>query len=434
VGGARPVSDPALVPQAVARTLNVPETPTLPATGAIARDLANLEILLVLDNCEHLVEACALLAEALLGACPGLTVLATSREALGVAGERVFPVPPLSVPDPGRRHDAEELAGYGAVRLFVERAQDVVPGFELTEGNAPAVEGLCRRLDGMPLAIELAAARTRVLSVEQISTRLEDSFALLAGGSRTAVPRQRTLRAAIDWSYDLLPEEERVLFRRLSVFAGGFTLDAAEGACGGEDLGRDEALGLLSRLVDKSLVLVTERDGEARYRLLETVGQYGRERLEADGEADLARERHARYYLALAEEAERDLREQEAWLRRLEREHANFRAALSWALDGQDGDDEARTELGLRLAAALAEGRFWNAYGPNEGSRWLQKGLAGSGSSPTSVRATSRTQEDFLRVGRAHRPEKSLRCAHGTLERCRLLRSQMANAKLHAFG
>ena len=369
-----PISDPDLVPQAVASVLNLSESTGHSLTEVIIEDLRELEILLVLDNCEHLLDACARLAEVLLHACPGLVILATSREALGVAGERSFPVPPLSVPE--RSPAFEGLEEYEAVWLFVERAQDVAPGFELTEHNALAVAKLCRILDGIPLAIELAAARARVMSVEQISSRLEDSFDLLAGGSRTAEPRQRTLRAAIDWSYDLLPEEERVLFRRLSVFAGGFTLDATEAVCSGEDLEREEILELLSHLVEKSLVLVAEQGGEVRYRLLETVRQYGVEKLNESGEAERVRERHARYYLNLAEEAELEP-EREA---RLEREHDNLRAALSWALGG------TKTELGLGLAAALWS--FWYTHGYlSEGRAFLDVAICRSGDTKTQAKA-----------------------------------------------
>ena len=391
-----PISEPDLVAQVVAQALRVPEPPGRSPTEAIAEDLSDLEILLVLDNCEHLVGACAELAWALLGACPGLAVLATSREALGIGGERVFPVPPLSVPQAGGPLGVEGLAGCEAVRLFVDRARAVSPSFELTERNAPSVVRICRKLDGLPLAIELAAARTRVMSVEQVSTRLEESLDLLKGGERTADPRQRTLAAAIGWSHDLLSEEERILFRRLSVFAGGFALEAAEAVGAGGSIGEDEVLDLLSSLVVKSLLVVEERDGEARYRLLETVRQYASEKLRESGEDEQTRRRHAGHYLALAEEAESELSEQEAWLGRLEREHANFGAALSWALERQNEHPVGDAELGLRLAAALAKGRFWNAYGPSEGRWWLEKGLAESGTSPSPARATALSQAGFI--------------------------------------
>src|ERR671916_1683038 len=311
-----PLADPILVSQAVASVLGVREQPGRSPTEALADHLESKKVLLLLDNCEHLVEACATLAEALLRSCPELRVLATSREALGITGEVAWPVPSLSLPDLRRLSDIEGLPRYESARLFVERATTAKPTFALTEQNATAVAQVCYRLDGIPLAIELAAARTKVLPVEEISGRLDDCFRLLAAGGRTAMPRHRTLHATMDWSHDLLPDEERALFRRLSVFAGGFTLEAAESVCAGEDLERGEVLELLSHLVDKSLGVAREVSGEARYRLLETVRQYAREKLSESDEAELLRERHAGFYLALAEEAEPELKgeRQIAWV------------------------------------------------------------------------------------------------------------------------
>src|SRR5918998_3407526 len=283
-----PLVDPSLVPRAVASTLGVREQPGRSPTETLSDYLGSKKVLLVLDNCEHLIEACAELAEALLHSCPELRALATSREALGIAGEVAWPVPSLSLPDLRRLPDIESLPQYESARLFLERTAAVNPTFTLTEQNAGAVAQVCYRLDGIPLAIELAAARAKVLSVEQISERLDDSFRLLAAGSRTAMPRHRTLHATMDWSHELLSREERVLFRRLSMFAGGFTLEAAESVCAGEELERDEVLELLSYLVDKSLVIMREVGGETRFRLLETVRQYGREKLgEAGDEAEV---------------------------------------------------------------------------------------------------------------------------------------------------
>jgi non-specific serine/threonine protein kinase len=370
-----PLSDPDLVGQAVARVLNVPEAPGRSVAATITDDLRDLEILLVLDNCEHLVEACALLADALLRACPNLSILATSREALGVAGERNVPVPPLSSPE-AQGLSAQELEGFEAVRLFVERASYRRPDFALDARNGPAVAEICRRLDGMPLAIELAAAKTRMLSVEQISSRLDDSFRLLKSESRTLDPRQRTLRAAIDWSHDLLDDPERLLLRRLSMFAGGFTLEAAEAVCHGEGMDEDDVLEVLAHLVDKSLVLVGEPDAEdARYRQLETIRQYGREKLQESGEIDPVSLRHARYFLTLSEEAEPDLRgpDQVVRFRQLEAESDNFRAALSWSLHEEDEPSEERAEIGLRLTVALW--LFWNIQGSTEGRRWVEEAL-----------------------------------------------------------
>jgi predicted ATPase/DNA-binding NarL/FixJ family response regulator len=346
----------------------------------------------VLDNCEHLVEACERLADALLHACPGLRILATSREALGVAGETVLLVPPLSLPEPGHPAAPKELERYEAVKLFVERAASASPTFGLDERNAPAVAMLCRNLDGIPLAIELAAARTKVLSVAQISSRLAENFRLLKSPSRTADPRQQTLGATLEWSHDLLDETERALFRRLSVFAGGFTLGAAERVCAGGGIEEDDVLDLLTRLIDKSLVSVAERGGtEARYRLLETIRQYGWEKLLESGEAEGIRQRHAGYYLALAEEAEPELTgaQEGIWLERLETEHGNLRAALGWSLEGGDA------ALGLRLAGAL--GGFWYKRGHlGEGRLWLERELTAGGASSRIERATALDEAGWL--------------------------------------
>ena len=377
-----PISDPELMPQAVAEVLMIREEPGRSLMETLVRDLGSTELLLVLDNCEHLVASCAALSDALLRSCPRVRLLATSREALGIGGENAWLVPSLSLPDPERPPAFESLASYEAVSLFVERARDVVSAFELTEHNAPAVAKMCRMLDGIPLAIELAAARVRVLSVEQISSRLESTFTMLTGGSRMAMPRQRTLRAAIDWSYELLSEKERVLFRRLAVFAGGYTLEAAEAVCAGEHLERGVVLEVLTRLVEKSLVMVVDRGGATRYKLLETVRQYGWEKLEESGELDLLKERHAEHYLALAEEAEPKLKgpEQRAWLERLELEHDNLRAALGWALA------RGEAELGLQLAGALGE--FWQMRGHlSEGRSWLQAALEGASEASEPARA-----------------------------------------------
>ena len=364
-----PLADPSLVPQAVASTLGVREQPGRLPTGTLSDYLGSKKVLLILDNCEHLVGACAELAEALLRSCPGLGVLATSREALGITGEVAWPVPALSLPDVRRLPDIESLLHYESAPLFVERAAAVRPTFALTEQNAVAVAQICYRLDGIPLAIELAAARAKVLSVEQIAERLDDCFRLLAAGGRTAMPRHRTLHATMDWSHELLPDEERALFRRLSVFAGGFSLEAAESVCAGEDLERDDVLELLSHLVDKSLVVTSDRDGETRYRLLETIRQYTREKLSESGEAGQVREWHAGYYLALAEAAEPELKgeRQVAWLERFERDHDNLRAAMRWLLERGESEKAARLGWALWL--------FWWIRGtsPRDGARWSRR-------------------------------------------------------------
>jgi non-specific serine/threonine protein kinase len=335
-----------------------------------------------LDNCEHLIDAVASLADTLLDSCPRLRVLATSREALGVAGEVIRTVSSLSLPDPQEQPTVEKLEGYESARLFVERARYRNPAFALTPRNVGAVAEVCRRLEGMPLAIELAATRVGTLPVEQISERLKDSLKLLRGGSRTATPRQQTLRGAMDWSYELLSKPERELFARLSVFAGGWMLEAAEAVGTGGKVEEEAVLDLLFRLVDRSLVVAeTEMGDVARYRMLEPIRQYAWERLEESEKASSVRDRHAAFFLALAEEAEPELigSQQRLWVERLEREHDNLRAALSWLLELEEG------ELGLRFSGALW--RFWYARGYlSEGLRWLEEVLAGSDPAPTLAR------------------------------------------------
>jgi non-specific serine/threonine protein kinase len=366
-----PLSDPDLVAQAVAQALGVREAPGRPLIGVLLEHLESRRALLVLDNCEHLIDACATLADTLLGFCPRVRILATSREPLGIGGENTWLVPSLSLPDPEHPPAFESLTDYEAIRLFVERAGAVASAFELTEQNVPVVARLCHRLEGMPLAIELAAARVRVLSVEQICSRLEDSFVLLTGGNRNTLPRQRTLRAAIDWSHVLLDDKEQALFRRLSVFTGSFDLDAAEEVCGGENLEHDEVLDQLTSLVDKSLVEVAERDGAARYRLLETVRQYAREKLEGSGEKPSIRRRHAGFFLELAERVEPKIngKDREFWLGRLDTDHDNLRSALAWS------QKTAEAETALRLAGALSWFWFHREYW-SEWRRWLDGALA----------------------------------------------------------
>jgi len=363
------LSDAALLPQAVAATLGVREQSGRELSETLVSYLSTKRLLLLLDNCEHLIAACAELAGKLLRACPHLKVIATSREALGVSGEIVWPVPGLSLTDSDDLLIVEEMPGCEAIRLFVERATAALPRFTLTGKNATTVAQICRRLDGLPLAIELAAARVKALAVEQIAARLDDGFRLLASLSRADLPRHQTLRATIDWSYDLLATAEQVLLHRLSVFAGNLTLEAAEVVCAGAGIAQDNVLDLLSRLVDKSLVTVVEReqDGIACYRLLETVRQYGQERLLASAEASAVRRRHISFFLRLAEEIEPRINtsERRKWLARLADDRGNLRAALRYAIEMKE------PEIALRLAGAMfwfwfhrgdwTEGRKWNA-------------------------------------------------------------------------
>ena len=387
LAGMAPLSDPNMVPQTLADALGVREEPDRPLAGTLVSFLKTKHLLLVLDNCEHVLAACAFLVRDLLRVCPNVSILATSREALGVPGEQTYRVPSLSLPDPKQTYTAEALGQYEAVRLFIDRAGLSHPSFAVTSQNAPAVAQICARLDGIPLAIELAAARVKSLSAEQIGTRLDDRFRLLTGGSRTALPRQQTLKAAIDWSYDLLTKSEKALLRRLSVFAGGWTLEAAEAVCAAEaqieiEIEIEDVLDLLAGLVDKSLAVYEEDEqGQGRYHLLETVRQYGRDRLAETGESDALRGRHQKFFLALAEEAEPMLsgRDQIIWLDCLELEHDNLRAALDWCLSseslgGESVSNENAAVAGLRLTGAL--GSFWLVRGHlSKGRQWLDRTL-----------------------------------------------------------
>jgi predicted ATPase/DNA-binding SARP family transcriptional activator len=354
--------------------------------------------LLVLDNCEHLIDAVARLAEVLLTRCPDVRILATSREPLGVGGERRWPVPALATPPPGL-DDAARLLEYGAARLFVERAEAVAPGFELSDGAGEAVGEICRRLDGLPLAIELAAARVPALTVQAIAARLDDRFHLLTGGSRTALPRQQTLRAVVDWSWELLSEPERATLRRLALFTGGCTLEAAEEVCGpAAATGGPEppggVLAVIARLVDKSLVVADRAgDGEPRYRLLETVRAYAAERLAEAGEAERVARAHAECFARFAERADSELRGpgQLDWMRRLEAEHDNLRGALRWAVAAGDG------ELALRLAGPLSW--FWYMRGDrHDAAEWLPAALAAGPTVPSPIKARVLLISAFFRI------------------------------------
>ncbi len=378
-----PITDPALVPQTVASTLNIQEQPGRSILAALIDHLQPHQVLLVLDNCEHVLSACAQLSDALLRACPRLRILATSREGLGIAGELTYRVPSLSVPDLRVAGSLNRVVQYGAVRLFVERATFASPEFRLTPERAPAVAQICARLDGIPLAIELAAVRVKAMGVEQIASRLDDRFHLLTGGSRTALPRQRTLRGAIDWSYDLLPEPERVLLRRLAIFSGGFTLEATEAICADTPVTSAEILELLTHLVEKSLVVTEEYEGEEWYRLLDTIRHYALNTLRDAGEDPTVRRRHRDWCIGLAERAETGMQGamQGPWLERVEREHDNFRAALEWSKTAPDGTEEY-----LRLAGALWFFWFMRGY-LSEGREWLEGALSAGAGASASARA-----------------------------------------------
>jgi len=323
-----PIADPALTLQTVAAVLCLREQMGMPLIDIVLNYLRGKQLLLIFDNCEHLVEPCAQLADQFLHAGQTIKMIASSREALGINGEAVYRVPSLSLPDP-EQITLDRLRGYESVQLLVERATAANPRFHLTEKNASAIAQICRRLDGIPLALELAAARLTVFSPEQIAARLDDRFKLLTGGSRTALPRQQTLRALIDWSHDMLTDAERTLFRRLAVFADGWTFEAAEALC--PDL---DVLSLLTQLVNKSLVAVDDEGSEPRYRLLETVRQYARDKLLESGEVEQVRNRHLEYFHDLAQKAEPELYTADAmrWVVKLEPEHDNIRAAIEWGL------------------------------------------------------------------------------------------------------
>jgi predicted ATPase/class 3 adenylate cyclase len=382
-----PVTDPALVPAAVANALGVPEVPGRPILEEVKDHLRHRELLAVVDNFEQVAEAGPVLEE-LLGAAPRLRALVTSRVMLSLRGEQEYPVQPLQVPDPERLPaDPADLAGVEAVRLFTERAAAANPRFTLTKENAPSVAEITARLDGLPLAIELAATRAKVLTPDQILERLSRRLSLLTSSSRSLPERQRTLRAAIAWSHDLLDPDEQRLFARLSVFAGGWTFEAAEAVCDPAELGLDALDGLTS-LVDNSLVRRVEPPGGLpRFSMLETIREFAAERLAAGGELEPLAERHARHFLGLAADAEPHLtgEDQGAWLDRCDAERANLRAALRWAVDAG--------EAGPAQAAAGALWGFWQQRGHlAEGRRWLELVLAmPSGQAPTAARAKALT-------------------------------------------
>ncbi|HLW58595.1 MAG TPA: tetratricopeptide repeat protein [bacterium] len=374
------LSDPAFVPRSLASAVGIREEAGQPLLSTLMSALREKQMLVVLDNCEHLITACAQLAQALLHMCPSIRILATSREPLGIGGETIFPVTPLPLPDPLRARTVDDLMECEAIRLFVERAAAMRLTFKLTAENAPAVIAICRHLDGIPLAIELAAARIQALSIAELVARLDDRFRLLTQGSRTALARQQTLQATMDWSYQLLSEREGTMLRRLSVFAAPWTLEAAEGICADDQDAGMDVLYLLTQLVSKSLVIMDHQEREVRYHMLETVRQYARERLMRSAEAVRVRNRHLMWYLALAERSEPELvaASQTLRLTRLELEHDDLRAALSWSLENN------QAESGLRLAAAVW--RFWWIRGYfGEGRTWLEALLMNSEGKGTRI-------------------------------------------------
>jgi predicted ATPase/DNA-binding CsgD family transcriptional regulator len=417
--------DQALVAQAVAGALGLQDRAGYAPAATLADYLAGRQLLLVLDNCEHLVDAAAKLADLLLRAAAGLRVLATSREALNITGETVLAVPPLAAPEAGRRLTVAELARFPAAGLFAERAAQVMPGFALTEANMAAVAGICRRLEGLPLAIELAAARARVLSPEQIDARLGDRLGLLTRGSRTQPARQQTLRASIEWSYELCSEPERLLWARLSVFAGGCELDAAEGICADYRLPAGEVLDLLAALAGKSILIADHGKGGVRYRLPETLREYGQERLQESGKYTALRRRHRDWHEQLARRVYTDwLSPQIANLTaRLYREHANVRAAQDF-YQTEPGEAEA----GLRIAMHVWLFYYWIAGHVSEGRYRLGQALARFGE-PTVWRAQGLLLASFLAAVSGDRG-----AAQPLLEQGTSLAGQLNDPAMRAFA
>ncbi len=381
------LTDPGLVPQAVAQPLGVKEHATQPMIESLSDYLASRKLLLVLDNAEHLLDACAHLVDEIVRRSPDIAVLVTSRERLGITGELAYRVPSLTVPGTSEPPTPETVSRYEGVRLFVERAKLARLDFDLTAENASCVASICARLDGMPLPIELAAARVRSMSVDELSEHLDQRFALLTDGSRAALPRHRTLRSLLDWSYDLLTEREQAMLRRVAVFVGGWTLASAEQVCAGDGIDASDVIERLASLVDKSLVVTDEQAGTTRYRMLETVRQYALDRLRESSEEARWRGRHLTHFLALGEAfyAELSTPKQRSWLSRLTAEHDNVRAALGWSV-------ESTPMEGLRLATAF--NLFWRIRGHlAEGRDWLTRLLAAV---PIEPRTRERANGQFV--------------------------------------
>ena len=429
------LTDPDFVLPSVVSAIGLTESAGRSLQEAIVDHLKGKRLLLVLDDCDPVLTQCAELAGALARTCSAVRVIVTSREALGVPGEAILPIASLMTPEAGSTVAPSDLATVDACRLFVERARAVQPTFDLTEQNARSVAQLCRRLDGIPLAIELAAARVRALPVEQIAARLNDRFRLLTGGSRASVARHQTLRATIDWSYDLLTEPERAVLRRLSVFAGGATLDAAEFVCADDTIDPIDILDVLGRLVEKSLVSTDPTATEARFRLLETVREYARGRLVEAGEGDTTMRRHRDWYLALVDEASPAFfqgPDPVGWLRRIDHEHDDLRAALEGCL-GQPGEGRS----GLRLAAGLW--RYWEIRGHlTEGRGWLERMLAAVGDDVSPLRANALTgagnlafmQGDFRAASTFHEMSLALHRQMGDPQSIGYAANNLANAAL----
>jgi predicted ATPase len=417
-----PILDPAMVPAVTLRAVDPSAEPGGAPQELLQELLRTRRTLLVLDNCEHLVDACAAMVDALLRACPDLSILATSREALGVPGERAWLVPAMEVP--GGNAGAVRVADSDAARLFADRARDVAPDFEITDQNAAAVADICRRLDGIPLAIELAASRVRVMTPEQIRDRLGDAFSLLTSRARTALPRHRTLRAALDWSHDLLPAEARAVFRRLSVFRSGFTLDAAEAVAAGGGIESGDVLDLVAMLVDRSLLTMREHGDSARYHLLETTRQYARQKLAEAGEEDQARRAMAAFCVALVAEVEPDFtttRRRHAFAR-LDPEIDNIREVLDWT---HANDAAAHVRLTGMMWWYWYTSRHWL-----EARKWLDGALALSAAGgPSRDRAAV-----LFASGALSSLQAQVQQARGDLEQAVAMAAGSGDARLEAYA
>ena len=428
-----PLTDPLLVPQTIATVFELRELQNIPTVEIVTDYLRAKEILLILDNCEHLIAASAQLSDHLLRSCPRLKILASSREALGIAGETVYHVPSLSLPD-SPQITREALMDSEAARLFLERATAIQSKFHLTDQNASAVAQICHRLDGIPLALELAAARVAVFSAEEIAAHLEDRFKLLTGGNRAALPRHQTLRALINWSHDLLSQEEQILFRRLSVFSDGWTFEAAEHICAdveGDRISPEDILDLLSQLVQKSLVMVEQAE-TTRYRLLETIRHYASEKLLEAGESEMLQNRHLDFFLQLAEQAGANLNgpQEMEWMTRLDADYGNLRAGMEWS-------QKNNLEAALRLGGALV--LFWIPRGYTvEGLQWLTDILMRSEELPEETRSTTRMisirARALLGIGILQFGLGDTTSAAVALEECATLSKQLGDLHLRSWA
>lgn len=422
------ILDPLLVPRTTAIAIGLRDEPQRPMIDMLCDYLRDKNMLIILDNCEHLIDACGSMADRLLRVAANVRILASSREALGISGEVNYRAPSLELPDVEHLPPVESLSQYEAITLFVERARSAVPNFVMTSENASMLAQICYRLDGIPLAIELVAAKVRILSLQQIAKRLDDRLHWLTSGNRVTLERHQTLRATIDWSYNLLSSPEQILFRRVSVFVGGWTLEAAESLCADEMTRSNDVLNLLEQLINKSLVITDVSQGEARYHMLETVRQYSYEKLIEAGESDTLRDKHLEYFLDFAETADPHLRrtEQIEWLKRLDAEIENLRAALAWAIG------KASATSALKLTGSLGE--FWNlSLYWLEGAQWLDQALNKEWNKKNETEKAARAKALYRRAGIAGEID-DLDMMHTTSESALVLCEEVQDAWGAAFS